>query len=36
MAAQMAAKMRVPVPEGNPERALEAIAFQMRGSSRRG
>jgi uncharacterized RDD family membrane protein YckC len=34
MAAQMAAKMRVPVPEGNPERALEAIAFQMRGSSR--
>ena len=36
MAAQMAAKMHVPVPEGNPERALEAIAFQMRGSSRRG
>ena len=34
MAAQMAAKMRVPVPDGNPERALEAIAFQMRGTGR--
>jgi uncharacterized RDD family membrane protein YckC len=34
MAAQMAAKMGVPVPEGNPERMLEAIAFQMRGSGR--
>jgi uncharacterized RDD family membrane protein YckC len=34
MASQMAAKMRVPVPEGNPERTLEAIAFQMRGSGR--
>jgi len=34
MAAQMAAKMGVAVPEGNPERALEAIAFQMRGSRR--
>jgi uncharacterized RDD family membrane protein YckC len=34
MTAQMAAKMSVPVPEGNPERVLEAIAFQMRGSGR--
>jgi hypothetical protein len=34
MVAQMAAKMGVPVPEGNPERALEAMAFQMRGSGR--
>lgn len=30
MALQMAAKMGVEVPEGNPERALEAMAFQMR------
>jgi hypothetical protein len=34
MVGQMAAKMGVPVPEGNPERALEAMAFQMRGSGR--
>jgi uncharacterized RDD family membrane protein YckC len=34
MISQMAAKMGVPAPEGNPERALEAIAFQMRGSGR--
>jgi uncharacterized RDD family membrane protein YckC len=34
MIGQMAAKMAVPVPEGNPERALEAIALQMRGSGR--
>lgn len=34
MAGQMAAKMGVPMPEGNPERALEAMAFQMRGSGR--
>jgi uncharacterized RDD family membrane protein YckC len=34
MTAQMAAKMGVPVPEGNPERALEAMAVQMRGSGR--
>jgi uncharacterized RDD family membrane protein YckC len=34
MCGQMTAKMGVPVPEGNPERALEAIAFQMRGSGR--
>ena len=34
MAAQMAAKMGVVAPEGNPERTLEAIAFQMRGSGR--
>ena len=34
MVAQMAAKMGVAVPEGNPERALEAMAFQMRGSGR--
>ncbi len=30
MVAQMTAKMGVPVPEGNPERALETIAYQMR------
>lgn len=35
MCAQMSGKMGVPVPEGNPERALEAMAFQMRGSGRR-
>jgi hypothetical protein len=34
MAAQMAAKMGVVSPEGNPERTLESIAFQMRGSGR--
>jgi uncharacterized RDD family membrane protein YckC len=34
MAGQMAAKMGVAAPEGNPERMLEAIAFQMRGSGR--
>lgn len=34
MAAQMAAKMGVAVPEGNPERALEAMAYQMRSSGR--
>jgi uncharacterized RDD family membrane protein YckC len=33
--ARMAAKMRVPLPEGNPERALEAMAKAMRGSARR-
>lgn len=33
--ARMAAKMRIPVPEGNPERALEAMAKAMRGSARR-
>jgi hypothetical protein len=31
---QMAAKMAVPLPEGNPERFLEAIAFAMRGAAR--
>ncbi|HEY4355324.1 MAG TPA: RDD family protein [Acidobacteriaceae bacterium] len=31
----LAAKMGVALPEGNPERALEAIAIQMRGSGRR-
>jgi uncharacterized RDD family membrane protein YckC len=34
MAGQMCAKMGVPVPEMNPERALEAMAYQMRGSGR--
>jgi uncharacterized RDD family membrane protein YckC len=34
MAGQMAVKMGVALPEGNPERILEAIAFQMRGSGR--
>jgi hypothetical protein len=34
MAAQMAAKIGVAVPEGNPERALEAMAYQMRSSGR--
>jgi uncharacterized RDD family membrane protein YckC len=34
MAAQMAAKMGVPVPDGNPERALESMAFQMRSQGR--
>jgi uncharacterized RDD family membrane protein YckC len=35
MVAQMAAKMGVAVPEGNPERALESMAYQMRSSGRR-
>jgi uncharacterized RDD family membrane protein YckC len=35
VASGLAAKMGVPLPEGNPERALEAIAVQMRGSGRR-
>ena len=34
IAGQMAAKMGVPLPEGNPERALESMAYQMRGSGR--
>jgi hypothetical protein len=34
MAAQMATKMGVAVPEGNPERALESMAYQMRSSGR--
>jgi uncharacterized RDD family membrane protein YckC len=34
MAAQMAAKMGVAVPEGNPERALESMAYQMRSGGR--
>jgi len=33
--ARMTAKMRVPPPEGNPERALEAMAKALRGSARR-
>ena len=32
--AQMTAKMGVGVPEGNPERALESIAYQMRSRGR--
>jgi hypothetical protein len=35
MAAQMAAKMGVVLPEGNPERALESMAYQMRSGGRR-
>ena len=34
IAAQMCATMHVALPEGNPERALEAIAHAMRGSAR--
>jgi uncharacterized RDD family membrane protein YckC len=34
IAGQMGAKMGVVMPEGNPERALESIAYQMRGSGR--
>ena len=34
IAAQMAAKMGIAVPEGNPERFLEAIAYAMRSSAR--
>ena len=33
--AEMATKMQVPAPEGNPERALESIAVQLRGQGRR-
>ena len=32
---EMSAKMGVPAPEGNPERALEAIATALRGRGRR-
>lgn len=35
MVAQMCAKMGVGVPEGNPERALESMAYQMRSGGRR-
>ncbi len=35
MVRQMSAKMGVEVPEGNPERALESMAFQMRSGGRR-
>jgi uncharacterized RDD family membrane protein YckC len=35
MVQQMSAKMGVGVPEGNPERALESMAYQMRSSGRR-
>ena len=34
MVAQMAAKMGVELPKGNPERALESMAYQMRSSGR--
>jgi uncharacterized RDD family membrane protein YckC len=34
MAAQMATKMGVALPEGNPERALESMAYQMRSGGR--
>ena len=35
IAGQMTAKMGQPLPEANPERVLESIAYQMRSSSRR-
>jgi uncharacterized RDD family membrane protein YckC len=35
MVTQMTAKMGVGVPEGNPERALESMAYQMRSGGRR-
>jgi uncharacterized RDD family membrane protein YckC len=35
IAARMSAKMNLPLPEGNPERILEAMAKAMRGSARR-
>jgi uncharacterized RDD family membrane protein YckC len=35
MVRQMSAKMGVEVPEGNPERALESMAYQMRSGGRR-
>jgi uncharacterized RDD family membrane protein YckC len=35
IAERMAAKMGVPLPEGNPERMLETLAKAMRGSGRR-
>jgi uncharacterized RDD family membrane protein YckC len=34
IAGQMAAKMGVTLTDGNPERALESMAYQMRGSGR--
>jgi uncharacterized RDD family membrane protein YckC len=34
IAGQMATKMGVALPEGNPERALESMAYQMRSSGR--
>jgi uncharacterized RDD family membrane protein YckC len=34
IAAQMAAKMGIALPDGNPERLLEAVAYAMRGSAR--
>jgi len=34
LARQMTAKMGVSLPEGNPERALESIAYAMRGNGR--
>jgi uncharacterized RDD family membrane protein YckC len=36
IATQLTAKMAVPLPEGNPERALESIALQMRSGGNRG
>jgi uncharacterized RDD family membrane protein YckC len=35
IASRMAAKMKTPVPEGNPERMLEGLAKAMRGTGRR-
>jgi len=34
IAGQMAAKMAIALPEGNPERFLEAVAYAMRGTGR--
>ena len=34
IARQMTSKMGVPLPEGNPERALESMIYAMRGSGR--
>jgi hypothetical protein len=36
VAKQMTSKMGMPLPERNPERALESIIFSMRGSGRQG
>jgi uncharacterized RDD family membrane protein YckC len=35
IATQLTARMGVPLPEGNPERTLETIAYAMRSSARR-
>ena len=35
IAAEMAARMGVPLPEGNPERVIEAVAVALRAQGRR-